>query len=267
MCVPNCAARSAKRSCSSPHCLGRDPAAGWFAYSPDRKGEHTAVHLKGFSGILQADAYAGFDALYANDRKPGIIVEAACWAHARRKFYDIYVANKSPIAADALERIGQLYDIERRVRGQSPSVRKEQRQRLAVPVLKDLHHWLSNTLATLSKKSELANVIRYSLTHWVALNRYVDNGIIEIDNNAAERALRGVSLGRKNFLFMGADAGGERAAAIYSLIGSAKLIGLNPEAYLTHVLTHIGEHSIKRIAELLPWNLAEQLQPDQRLAA
>ena len=146
-------------------------------------------------------------------------------------------------------------------------MRKAQRQQLAVPLLKDLHAWLGNTLATLSKKSEMANAIRYSLTHWVALTRYVDNGIIEIDNNAAERALRAVSLGRKNFLFMGADAGGERAAAIYSLIGSAKLIGLNPEAYLTHVLTHIAEYPIKRIAELLPWNLAEQLQPDQRLAA
>ena len=246
---------------------GTDPPAVWFAYSPDRKGEHPATHLKGFSGILQADAYAGFDALYREDRKPGVIIEAACWAHARRKFYDIYAANHSPIAADALARIGQLYDIEREVRGQSPGMRKAQRQQLAVLKLKDLHDWLSNTLATVSKKSDLANAIRYSLTHWVALTRYVDNGIIEIDNNAAERALRAVSLGRKNFLFMGADAGGERAAAIYSLIGSAKLIGLNPEAYLTHVLTHISEQSIKRVAELLPWNLAEQLQPEQRLAA
>ena len=246
---------------------GADPPAVWFAYSPDRKGEHPIKHLQQFTGVLQADAYAGFDALYVINRKPGVIFEAACWAHARRKFYDIYVANHSPIASDALAQIGKLYDIEREVRGESPSARKAQRQQLAVPKLKDLHDWLSNTLATLSKKSELANAIRYSLTHWVALTRYVDNGIIEIDNNAAERALRAVSLGRKNFLFMGADAGGERAAAIYSLIGSAKLIGLNPEAYLTHVLTHIAEYPIKRIAELLPWNLAEQLQPEQRLAA
>ncbi len=252
---------------------GTDPPAVWFAYSPDRKGEHPIKHLQQFTGVLQADAYAGFDALYVTNRKPGVILEAACWAHARRKFYDIYVANHSPtgwpraIAAEALARIGQLYDIEREIRGKLPSVRKAQRQRLAVPVLTDLHEWISNTLAALSKKSDLANAIRYSLTHWVALTRYVDNGIIEIDNNAAERALRAVSLGRKNFLFMGADAGGERAAAIYSLIGSAKLIGLNPEAYLTHVLTHIAEHPIKRIAELLPWNLVEQLQPDQRLAA
>ena len=244
-----------------------DPPAVWFAYSPDRKGEHPATHLKDFSGVLQADAYAGFDALYVANRKPGVIIEAACWAHARRKFYAIYAANHSPIAANALARIGQLYDIERDVRGQSPSARKEYRQCHAAPKLNNLQDWLSTTLATLSKKSDLANAIRYSLTHWVALTRYVDNGIIEIDNNAAERALRTVSLGRKNFLFMGADAGGERAAAIYSLIGSAKLMGLNPEAYLTHVLTHIAEHPIKRIAELLPWNLAEQLQPEQRLAA
>ena len=196
-----------------------------------------------------------------------MIIEAACWAHARRKCYDIYAANHSPIAADAFARIGQLYDIEREVRGQLANARKAQRQQRADPLLKDMHHWISNTLAMLSRKSELASAIRYSLTHWVALTRYLDNGIIEIDNNAAERALRTVSLGRKNFLFMGADAGGERAAAIYSLIGSAKLIGLNPEAYLTHVLTHIAEHLIKRVAELLPWNLAEQLQPEQRLAA
>ena len=252
---------------------GADPPAVWFAYSPDRKGEHPATHLKDFSGVLQADAYAGFDALYVTNRQPGVILEAACWAHARRKFYDIYVANKSPtgwpgaIAADALARMGQLYDIERDVRGQLPNVRKAQRQQRADPLLKNMHHWLNTTLATVSKKSDLANAIRYSLTHWVALTRYVDNGIIEIDNNAAERALRAISLGRKNFLFMGADAGGERAAAIYSLIGSAKLIGLNPEAYLTHVFTHIAEYPIKRIADLLPWNLAEQLQPDQRLAA
>ena len=187
--------------------------------------------------------------------------------HARRKFYDLLVANHSPIAAEALRRIAELYKIESDVRGQSPEKRQAHRQRFALPVLTDLHHWLSKTLVTLSKKSEMANAIRYSLTHWVALTRYVDNGIIEIDNNAAERALRAVSLGRKNFLFMGADTSGERAAAIYSLIGSAKLIGLNPETYLTHVLTHIAQHPLRRVAELLPWNLAAQLQPDQRLAA
>ena len=135
-------------------CGSTDPPAVWFAYSPDRKGEHPAAHLKHFSGVLQADAYAGFDALYSNNHKPGVIIEAACWAHARRKLYDIYAANQSPIAADALARIGRLYDIERDVRGQSPGARQAHRQRYAVPVLHDLHSWLSKTLSTLSKKSE-----------------------------------------------------------------------------------------------------------------
>lgn len=244
-----------------------DPPAVWFAYSPDRKGEHPVKHLREFSGVLQADAYAGFEPLYVGERQPGRILEAACWAHARRKFYDIFVANKSPIAADALGRIGKLYEIEADVRGQSSTMRHEQRALRASPLLQALHAWLSATLTTVSKKSELANAIRYSLTRWPALTRYCENGAIEIDNNIAERALRGCALGRKNWLFAGSDAGGERAAAIYSLIGSAKLNGINPEAYLAYVIEHISEHQAKRIAELLPWNLATLLQPEQRLAA
>ena len=244
-----------------------DPPAAWFAYSPDRKGEHPLRHLREFSGVLQADAYAGFEALYETERKPGRILEAACWAHARRKFYDIFVANKSPIAAEALRRLGELYEIEADIRAQSPMLRKEQRQRRAKILQEKLHDWLSATLATVSKKSELANAIRYSLTRWAALTRYCEDGAIEIDNNIAERALRACALGRKNFLFAGSDAGGERAAAIYSLIGSAKLNGLNPEAYLAYVLERIAEHPAKRIAELLPWNVATLLQSEQRLAA
>ena len=252
-----------------------DPPAVWFAYSPDRKGEHPVRHLQPFSGVLQADAYAGFEQLYAADRTLGVILEAACWAHARRKFYDIHVANASPIAAEALARIGKLYEIESNLRGQrgglgpSPEVRQTQRQLQAQPLLNALHDWLSATLTTVSKKSELAKAIGYALTRWTALTRYCGNGLIEIDNNAAERSLRALALGRKNWLFAGSDAGGERAAAIYSLIGTAKLIGLNPEAYLTYVLEHIAEHPINRVAELLPWNLAEQfqIQTDQRLAA
>lgn len=244
-----------------------DPPAVWFAYSPDRKGEHPVEHLREFSGVLQADAYAGFEPLYATQRKPGRILEAACWAHARRKFYDIFVANHSPIAGEALRQIGKLYEIEADIRGQSPAVRKAQRELRSLALLQALHTWLSTTLMTVSKKSELANAIRYSLTRWPALTRYCGDGAIEIDNNVAERALRACALGRKNWLFAGSDAGGERAAAIYSLIGSAKLNGINPEAYLAYVLEHISAHPAKRVDELLPWNLAAQLQPEQRLAA
>jgi transposase len=246
-----------------------DPPAVWFAYSPDRKGEHPVSHLKHFSGVLQADGYAGFAPLYEADRKPGTILEAACHAHVRRKFYDIHVANKSPIAAEALSRIRKLYEIESDIRGQMPEQRKVRRQQQSKPLLQELHDWLSATLLTVSKKSELAKAIGYALTRWTALTRYCDNGATEIDNNAAERSLRAIAIGRRNWMFAGSDAGGERAAAIYSLIGTAKLIGLNPEAYLTYVLEHIAEHPINRINELLPWHLAEQLQvqSEQRLAA
>jgi transposase len=246
-----------------------DPPAVWFAYSPDRAGEHPAKHLHAFSGILQADAYAGFEQLYAQNRKAGRILPAACWAHSRRKFYDIHVANNSPIAAEALRRIGELYEIETDIRGQAAEMRREQRQLRAKPLLEELQRWLTQTLSTVSQKSQLAAAIGYSLSRWAALTRYCEDGSIEIDNNAAERSLRACALGRKNWLFAGSDAGGERAAAIYSLIGTAKLNGLNPEAYLGYVLERIAEHPIKRVAELLPWNVAVQLQQqrEQRLAA
>jgi transposase len=246
-----------------------DPPAVWFAYSPDRRGDHPLAHLKSFSGILQADGYAGFEQLYEAERKPGPILEAACWAHARRKFYDIHVANKSPIAAEALARIRKLYEIESNIRGQLPEQRKALRQEKALPIIEDLFAWLSATLLTVSKPSVLGTAIRYATTRWAALTRYVDDGAIEIDNNAAERSLRAIAIGRRNWMFAGSDAGGERAAAIYSLVGTAKLISLNPEAYLTYVLEHIADHPINRIEELLPWNLADRLQhqTEQRLAA
>jgi transposase len=230
--------------------------AVWFAYSPDRKGEHPKQHLTNFQGALQADAYAGFHHLYEG----GAIYEVACWAHARRKFHDIHAIHASPITTEALTRIGALYGIENDVRGKPAELRREIRQTRAQPLLDDLHRWLEQSLRTLSTKSETAGAIRYALAHWRALTRYVDDGRLEIDNSAAERALRAVALGRKNYLFAGSDSGGERAAAIYSLVGSAKLNGLDPELYLRQVLTRIAEHPVNRIDELLPWNLAVSLQ-------
>ena len=225
--------------------------AVWFDYTADRKGAHPQRHLDGFSGVLQADAYAGYSKLYESGR----VSEAACWAHARRKFVDLCEVHQSPLAAQILERIGVLYAIESEIRGRSPSERQAIRHARSRPLLSELQTYLQKTLPTLSQKSELAKAIRYALNRWDALCRYCDDGRIAIDNNAAERALRCVALGRKNYLFAGSDAGGERAAAIYSLLGSAKLNGLDPEAFLREVLTRIAGHPINRIAELLPWNL------------
>ena len=244
-----------------------DPPAVWFAYSPDRKGEHPRKHLKDFVGILQADGYAGFDRLY-NDQDPNHpIKEAACWVHVRRKFYDIHMATDSPIASEALTRIGELYGIETEVRGQFPETRQQIREARAGPKLAALHQWLIATVKKLSKKSDLAGAIYYALARWKALTRYRDDWRVEIDNNAAERALRAVALGRKNYLFAGADCGGERAAAIYALIGTAKLNDIDPESCLRHVLTHIAEHSINQISNLLPWNVASTFQSRPQLAA
>jgi transposase len=240
-----------------------EPPAVLFRYAPDRKGERPAEHLKDFTGVLQADAYAGFNQLYDDGR----ILEAACWAHARRAFYDIHQANNSPIAAEALERIGQLYAIEADIRGRPPNERAQIRQARAGPLLEALRAWLRHTLARVSKKSELAKAIGYVLTRWVALTRYCADGRIEIDNNAAERALRAVALGRKNYLFCGSDAGGERAAAIYSLIGTAKLNGIDPEAYLRYVLERIADHPINRVDELLPWAVRALRRTEEPLAA
>jgi len=225
--------------------------AVWFAYSPDRKGDHPERHLSGFRGTLQADGYAGFNRIY----EKGLVAEAACWAHVRRKFFDIHQAHASPLAAEAIARIGQLYAIETEIRGRAPDERRKIRQSRSRPLLESLHEWFESNLAKLSAKSETASAIRYALARWSALVRFCDDGRLEIDNNPAERALRAVALGRKNYLFAGSDAGGERAAAMYSLIGSAKLNGLDPEAYLRDVLARIADHPINRIVELLPWSL------------
>jgi hypothetical protein len=243
----------------------RAPPAAWYRYSPDRKGEHPQKHLANFTGTLQADAYGGWAGLYDSAR----VKEAACWAHARRPWWDLYLSSgraEDSIAAQALRRIRELYRIEDDIRGQPPDVRREQRRARAGPLLTDLHAWLAGVLLRVSTKSELAKAARYSLARWKALTRYVNDGSIEIDNNAAERALRGVALGRNNYLFMGSDAGGERAAAMYGLVESAKLNGLDPEAYLREVFGRIAEHPINRIDELLPWNVAAS-RCDARRAA
>jgi hypothetical protein len=235
-----------------------------FRYSPDRKGERPRAHLQRFRGILQADAYGGFNGLYDREHEP--LTEAACWAHARRKYFEIYDSTASPIAFEALERIAALYKIEDEIRGKLPDERRAVRQARAAPLLKELYDWLRATVRQVSKKSAIASAIGYTLSLWTALTRYADDGTIEIDNNPVERELRAVALGRKNYLFAGSDAGGERAAAFYSLIGTAKLCGLNPETYLRYVFEHIAEHPINKIDELLPWSLASKLA-DTRLAA
>jgi hypothetical protein len=227
-----------------------DAPAVWFAYSPDRKSEHPAKHLANFRGTLQADGYAGFNRLY----EKGSIVEAACWAHVRRKFYDLYQAHQSPIAKEALDRIAALYAIEKEIRGHPPDERREIRQQRSLPLLNALQVWLKDCTAKLSRKSEVTVAIHYALGRWTQLLRYVNDGLLEIDNNSAERSLRAVAVGRKNFLFAGSDAGGERAAAMYSLIGTAKLNGVDPEAYLAYVLARIADHPLQQIDQLLPWN-------------
>ena len=226
--------------------------AVWFAYSPDRKGEHPANHLQDFTGKLQADGFAGFNRLY----ETGTVIEAACWAHVRRKFHDLYEAHRSPIAEEALRRIGELYGIEKEIRGRPPDQRHEIREARARPLLESLKNWLEESLSKLSRKSDTTKAVYYALGRWPALIRYCGDGCLEIDNNAAERALRAVALGRKNYMFAGSDSGGERAAAMYSLIGTAKLNRIDPEAYLSHVLARIADHPVRRIDELLPWNVA-----------
>ena len=225
--------------------------AVWFAYSADRKSEHPAKHLATFHGVLQADAFAGFNRLYEGGR----IAEAACWAHVRRKFYDLYEAHQSPIAKEALDRISALYAIEKEIRGRPPDERARIRKERSQTLLDGLHGWLKESLSKLSRKSAVSAAIHYALELWPALLRYCDDGRLEIDNNAAERALRAVALGRKNYLFAGSDSGGQRAAAMYSLIGTAKLNRIDPEAYLTYVLSRIADHPINRIEDLLPWNV------------
>jgi len=242
-----------------PH--GGEAPAAYFRYSPDRRGERPQTHLAGFTGHLHADAYSGFDALYDPRRQPGPIVEVGCWAHARRKLHDEVQSTRSPVAAEALKRIAVLYGVEALIRGRPPDERLRVRQEKSRPLLDSLRSWLETTLAKLSGKSDLARAMRYVLGHWEALYRYSGDGRLEIDNNAAERALRGAALGRKNWLFAGSDRGGERAAAVLSLMETAKLNGVDPQAYLADVIGRINAHPAKRLDELLPWHWHWQPPP------
>jgi len=243
---------------------GPDPAAVFYRYTPDHKGEHPRAHLSDFRGILQADGYAGFAKLYGGNS----IMEAACLAHARRKFWDVHQTTKSPLAREALDRIAALYRVEDTIRGRPPDQRLAVRVAHTAPLMGDLRSWLCATLSRISGRSDLAKAIRYALSRWDALTLILRDGRACIDNSAAERAMRPVAIGRRNWTFAGSNAGGERAAAIYSLIETAKLHGLDPEAYLRHVLERIADYPINRVGDLLPWNTSGLHQRlDQRIAA
>jgi transposase len=244
---------------------GPDPPAAVFFYSPDRGGAHPEQHLAGYAGLMQADAYAGFNKLYEAGRKPGPIVEAACWAHARRKFFDLARLNKAPIAIEAVERIDALFAIEREINGASPQQRLLARNEHSRPLVVELETWLRQQRAKLSAKNETAKAIQYSLKLWGALTRFLDDGRLCMSNNAAERALRGIAVGRHNWTFAGSDNGGRRAAAIYTLIETAKLNDVDPQAWLADVLARLHDHPAKRIDELLPWNWQRERQ--QKAAA
>lgn len=233
---------------------GRAPPAAVYFYSPDRSGTHPEAHLTGWSGQMQADAYAGFNRLYEPTRQPGRIIEVACWAHARRKFFDLARLTKAPLAIEAVSRIDALFIIERDINGLPPDERKRVRHERSRPLVEALGNWLREQYAKLSPNSQVAKAIAYSLNCWDALLRFLDDGRLCLSNNAAERALRGIAVGRRNWTFAGSDEGGRRAAAIYTLIETAKLNDTDPLAWLADVLARLQDHPAKRIDELLPWN-------------
>jgi hypothetical protein len=247
---------------------GRAPPAAMFYYSRDRAGEHPQAHLANYIGILQADAYGGYNKLYEPDRKPGPILEASCWVHARRKFFELadlaeYARRKaegknpapiSPLALEAVQRIDALFDIERSINGQSAERRLAVRKELSTPLVANLKSWMREQRAKLSRSNDVARAVDYMLKRWAAFTRFLEDGRVCMSNNAAERAIRGIALGRKSWLFAGSDRGGQRAAAMYSIIVTCKLNDVDPQAWLADVLARIADHPAHRIDELLPWN-------------
>ena len=252
---------------------GADPPAVLFRYSRDRSGVHPVEHLERFTGILQADIYAGYNPLYVAGRSPGPVTEAPCWSHARRKFFELadIAARKwrkdpppvSPLALEAVRRIDVLFDIERGIVGKSAEERRAVRQELSAPVLADLKEWMQAERAKLSKHSPVAKAMDYMLRRWEPFARFLDDGRICLTNNAAERGLRGIALGRKSWLFAGSDRGGARAAAMYTLIGTAKLNDVDPQAWLADVLGRIADTPQSRLHELLPWNWVPRQKLDR----
>jgi transposase len=238
-------------------CGNKTPPAIVYYYSEDRKGKRPAAHLKDFSGVLHADAYPGYDNLYISDKNPeSTISEAACWAHTRRKFYEVTVANdKANIAISILEQISEIYKIEADIRGLDPDQRLENRQQYSKKLVDELFANLKKHRNNLPQKSSTVKAINYAINNKDALMRFLDDGQIEIDNNAAERAMRGIALGRKNWMFAGSDKGGHTAANIYSLIETAKLNNINPWRYLEKVFDVIQDYNSNKLHELLPWNI------------
>jgi transposase len=237
---------------------GRAPPGAIFYYSPDRGGKHPCLHLKNYAGILQADAYAGFNDLYHEARKPGPIIEAACWAHGRRKLFVLADVAKAPLAIEAVHRIDAIFDVEREINGLSAEQRHAIRQVRVAPLVTSLEQWMRGERARLSRHADVAKAMDYMLKRWDAFTRFLDDGRICLTNNAAERGLRGIALGRKAWLFAGSDRGGERAAAMYSLIVTAKLNDVDPRAWLADILGRIADHPVQRLHELLPWNWRER---------
>jgi transposase len=243
----------------------RAPAAH-YRYSPDRKGERPRDHLAGYAGFLHADAYYGYNAVFRSQgNKAPKINHVACMAHARRYFFDVYDTSKSPVAEQALRRIQEFYAIEAEINGKPANFRLAERQARAVPLLGAFKTWAEAERRRLSTKTKLGKALQYSLSRWDALTRYTTDGRLAIDNNAAERAIRGIAMTRKNFLFLGSDEGGRRAAIFYTVIESAKLNEIDPEAYMADVIDRMAKgHPINRLAELLPWNWKAARAASQR---